>query len=623
MSRIDGRRAPLAAALLLLLLNPSAPAVSGPAPPRRAVVVSFDGAGGLERLRQAAAGTFGPDGFEKAARTGFSADRLLVVTPSLTAVSHASISTGALPSATGIVSNVYVPAGEPVGSRASGFDEEPHVEALWEAAARQGKRVASLCWPGATQRGPRSRTAVSMRWVEPRSGSFLVRVDAAPAPLPEAAFALPLGVRSFSPPRALRVVPPDPGADGSDLAGLGFALLDGTDDGRRSYDELAVVSPSGELLARARRGEWFALTRRRAEDLGDRDVLLGRWCKLVSLAPDLSSATLYVGALARTLAAPEDFRRTLDRTAGFWPSPPDPELLAGDPPDVRSFVEQAARFSRFFSAAFEVADRRGDWDLLLGYVPTLDEAEHALRLDDPKQPSHSPERAALFASALRDVWRVADETAAGYLRFAGRGDVLLVSDHGMLPVRRSLDVAQLLRQKGYLKVEASAPGRPRVAPDSPVDVTASGGAALVVVNREGSRRGGVVPPERVRTLVEELATLFRELRDEDGNRVFETVATPAEAAALGLDHPNAGDLVLLAAAGTALRTTFSAPADAPPFGPSAISGQHGYGAGPELDGILLHVGDGIAPERVEAFRAIDVAARVAGRLCIAPPGPLR
>ncbi|KAA0253274.1 MAG: hypothetical protein EDX89_14995 [Acidobacteria bacterium] len=607
------------AALLALLLVAPALVASPEEPPRRVVLVSFDGAGGLERLRQSAAGTFGPDGFEKAGRIGLAADRLVVVTPSLTAVSHASISTGASPDRTGIVSNWYLPAGRPVGQRVSGFEETPAVETLWEAAARQGKRVAALSWPGVSAAGPRQRTALGFLWVEPRERSFVIRVPG--AALTEAAFALPLGVRSFSPPRALPVRSPHEGEAGGALAGLAFAIVDGTDDGQRNYDSLVVLSRDGQLVARARAAEWFALSERRAEDRGDEDVLVGRWCRLVALSPDLSTVSLYVGGLGSTEAWPADFRRTLDREAGFWPGAPDPLLLHESPPDRRGFVEQAARFSRFFVAAFDVADRRGDWDLLLAYQPVLDEAQHVL--GPPGAGGEGAgERARLDAAALREVWRVADEAAAGYLRFAPRGDVLVVSDHGMRPIRRVLNVAELFRRNGWLRAGAPAAGRPQVAADSPVDVTASGGAAFVAVNRAGQRPGGVVTDERADALLAEMKGVLRAMTDPEGEPLFEAVLGREEARPLGLDHPNSGDLVLLARDGTGLRASLPASPDAPLLSTSELTAQHGFGPDPELDGLFFHVGAGIAPERVETFPSVGIAGRVAGRLGIQPPGEL-
>ena len=606
--------APFIAILVAALAGPLA--ATGPSPSfRRVVVVSFDGAGGLALAREAERGTLGPDGFAKALQSGLSAERLEEVTPTLTSVSHASLSAGALPSATGIVANTFHPATAPLLARKSGFETESEVETIWEAAARQGKRVASLAWPGASQAGPRTRTAVEVRWVDGTTKPFTWKSAPGAAPA-DALFALPPEQPSFSPPKILPVGASAPA--GSLLDPVQFVAVDSTDDGRRNYDLVLVVRKDGSVAARGRAGEWFALSDRRGEDQGDRDVLVGRWCKVLALAPDLSSARIYFGVEGRTLASPDDFRRTLDREAGFWPGSPDEGLL-GDEEGLHTFVEQSARFFRFFSKAFGVADRRGDWDLLLAYVPVVDEAEHVLLLSDPRQLGYTPERAEQSAAALHEIWRLADETAAGYLRFASRGDVVLVSDHGMLPVARSFLIQEDLRRRGFLQAEKDPRGRLRTAPRSSVDAVPAGGLAYVVVNRAGLLEGGTVGPE-AGPLVERVAAELRAERDGTGRPVFTSVLTRREARAFGLDHPNAGDLVLIAANGVTFRRGFTEREDEPLLVPAEPPGQHGFGPDPELDGIFFHVGDGIRPERLRLFRSIDVAPRIAERLGIAPPG---
>lgn len=590
----------------ILLVTLAAGLASGlaPSPPRRVVVVSFDGAGGSDLQHRREGGVFGPDGFERARRGGFSAERLVEVSPSLTAVSHAAISSGAPPSATGIVLNWFHPAGASLGKHVSGFETESAVETIWEAAARQGKRVASIGWPGLTLQSPRMSVPVAMRFVDSKErGSFL---KLAAKDFSDAVVAMPLGVRSFSPPKTWT----------SPSKALSFTAIDGSDDGRRNYD--ALVADTGGQLVRVKPGEWFALARR-ADMGGEKAVLFGRWGKLLSLAPDLSTAVVYVGVEHRNFAVPDDFRRTLDARAGFWPGPPDISFLESVTPDLGSFQEQITRFGDFFTSAFEVADRRGDWDLLLAYQPIVDEAEHALLLVDPRQTGYTPERAEKFAAAVREVWKIADSEAARYLSFAERGDVVFVSDHGLRPAWKSFYLREALRRRGWLKA-TKGPQRLEVAPDSPVDAAAGGGMATIFVNRAATMPGGVVPAPRAEALVDEMASYFESLVDDDGQRVFAVVAKPPALPALGLDHPNSGDLVLIAANGTTIRAGFPVDGDkASLFGGPEELGRHGYGPDPDLDGIFFHVGDGIAPERVPTFRAVDVAGRVAERLGIDRP----
>lgn len=574
------------------------------APGRRVVVVSFDGAGGLEFGRRLAAGFFSPNGFLRASKEGEVASRLAVVTPSLTAVSHVALATGAPPGMTGIVGNTFHPAGTAFRERRRGFDVEPETETIWEAAARQGKRVASLSFPGASQRTARTHTALALNFNEAFPKGVFWNGSAASTPFADVTN-LPAGLASFSPAKAF------------DVGGLPFLLVDSTNDGRTNYNMLAVLGADGNVRARAWAGDWFPLSERR-DDGVEAGVLFGRWSKVLALAEDLSSVALYLGDRFRTSADPPEFRRAIEEKAGFWPGLPDVAFLRRTDPDIPSFLEQARRFTRFLVDAFDVADQRGDWDLLLAYIPILDECEHELLVTDPAQPFYTKDLAAKAAAALDEAWRAADEAAARYLRFREKGDVFFVSDHGMRAVTRSIFPAAILARAGLLKMAPGPSGRLETAPDSPLEfIAASGGTGFVVVNR-ASLPGGVVPDDQAEAVVSRAAAVLRETHDEKGARVFAVVAERAEATTLGLGHPNAGDLVLIAAGPRYLLGGLPA-AEGSALGPPEVPGQHGFDPDPALDGLYLHVGDGVGPERLGVVRELDVAGLVAARLGIAPP----
>lgn len=606
---------PVFAPSLVALLFPSllGAAPPPPEPPHRVVLVSFDGAGGAEYERRRE--TLSPDGFRRAEREGLSAGRLQTVTPSLTAVVHASISTGALPEATGIVSNSFWPAGGPLKARTNGFDAAPAVETLWEALARQGRRVAALSWPGVNGRTPRTTTPVGLRWVDLHAPGFLWSGPGSGGSFPDANVALPPEATTWSPPRLVRIGPA-PGLDSPSVRPLDFVLLDTRDDGRRDYDTLAALDAEGGLAGRLRPGDWLALPER-----GSGIARGGRWVKLLKLAPDASSVSLYVGGIGRTEAWPEDFQRTLDERCGFWPGPPDQRLLEGPDPDVKTYLEMSDRFTSFFVAAYEVAERRGDWDVLLAYQPVIDEAEHVFGHSGQDPPVVDAIRAGKSATGMRESWRIADRAAARYLRFLERGgDVVLLSDHGLRPVWQTVYPAELMRRQGWISTDLLA-GRSVVRPDSPADVDVSGGSAFVILNRAGAMPGGVLSPEEAAAVLADIAGYFRSLEDGSGKAVFETVALRGEAARIGLDHPSVGDLILLAGRGTALRGGFPRQGNAAPLLlPADLAAQHGYGPDPELDGFFFHAGPGIAPARVPVVKAIEVAPRVTARMGLSPPG---
>jgi len=597
--------------LLAVSVFAAAGAASGaepavPSPGRRVVVVSFDGAGGLEFGRRLAAGFFSLNGFARAAKEGEVASRLAVVTPSLTAVSHVALATGAPPGVTGIVGNTFHPAGTALHERRRGFDVEAETETLWEAAARQGKRVASLGFPGASQRTARTRTALGLAFNEAFPKGVFWKGPDASTPFADARH-VPAGLESCSPAKSFV------------LDGLPFLLLDSTDDATTNYDTLAVLGTDGSVRARAQAGDWFALSDRR-DDGVETGVLFGRWSKLIAIAQDLSSVTLYLGDTYRTTANPTEFRRAIEEKAGFWPGLPDMKFLRRADPDIPSFLEQARRLTRFFVDAFEAADERGDWDLLLAYIPILDECGHDLLVTDPAQPFYTKDLAAKAAAALDEAWRAADEAAARFLKFREKGDVFFVSDHGMRAMTRSVYPAAILARAGLLKIAPGSGGGLETAPDSPLDfIAASGGTGFVVVNRAGLP-GGVVPEDEAEAVVSRAATALRETKDEKGANVFAVVAARTEAAALGLGHPNAGDLVLIAAGSRYLRGGLPAGGGVTALGPPEVPGQHGFDADPALDGLYLHVGDGVGSQRLGVVRELDVAGLVAARLGIAPPG---
>jgi len=90
--------------------------------------------------------------------------------------------------------------------------------------------------------------------------------------------------------------------------------------------------------------------------------------------------------------------------------------------------------------------------------------------------------------------------------------------------------------------------------------------------------------------------------------VVEAVYTRAEAASIGLDSPNSGDLIVFLEPGFAWAERLGGPV----FTPSRYYGQHGYLASHDpLCGIFFERGAGVLPGRVREVRSIDVAARVA------------
>jgi hypothetical protein len=579
---------------------PSAEGKAAP-PVRRVILVSLDGAAAPTLQRLWRQGAFTEGGFRQFFEEGQVADQMLPVTPSLTAVNHISLATGYAPDATGIVSNRYHPADAPKFLDAvSGFDAPIATETLWEAAQRQGKRVAVVTWPGADGKGEGNRRKGT--WGLTYVGNAkqdseivtLARSDWTPADRNDPRLQ---GLRSFAP--ILRAALPSRGID--------VAALDRKDDRKTAYDTLVPLVPSAAHTPVAP-GAWGSFPCVGAWAEGGTTCLL----KLLELAPDLATAKIYLNGIFANEAYPEAFGREFNESGLLWPGPPDDTLLSaswdGKPGiDTATWVEQAERFTGFFGAALRLAAARDDWDLLMGYFPTIDEAGHQLLLTEASQPNFTPQRRAEFAQARRRVWQAVDRELAALLRVVDLRDtrIVIVSDHGMLPIHTLADPDVLLQEKGFLVADEKGKIQDE---GTKVWIASAGGIAHLYVRPDA--------PDRER-LIEEMRTLFTDWTVE-GGKPIERIVRRAEAKELGLDHPNSGDLILFSApgfgfSGAGLREHHASK-------PTPAYGMHGGLLGdPELNSIYLALGAGLRKGNAGTVQNTEVAKRVAEWLRIEAP----
>ena len=546
--------------------------------PHRVILISLDGAGSrtLQALHEQ--GALGKGGFERFFRDGQVADGLVPVDPTLTSTNHVSLATGYPPAATGIVGNQFHPGGEPASARANGFEAAIGTETLWEAARRQGKRAGILTWPGADAKGER-RTA-DWGLVHTNTAEHLPQViDLTAADWKDASAKVKVGNEKDGPTQTLELM-----------------AVDGTDDGKVNYDGVAVAGRPGGPIQTGKWGEVaWALPAGAATSR----------IKVLSLAPDLSSARLFVDGIYLTPAYPDTFAAELTRRGLSFPGPPDNGSLSagwqGKPGiDIDTWTEQAEHMAGFLGEALRMAAARTDWDLLMCYIPVLDQAGHRLLLLDSRQSGFSAERQAELAKARTRVWQAVDAELQKLISGLDLSNttVVVVSDHGMLPVHTAVDPNALLAEAGLLaKKDAPPTGGPTGY------AIGDGGAAHVYVENGGA------------STLTDLAARFGAWKVEGESPVVKVVDRQ-EAARMGLDHPNSGDLVLFARDGYVFRQL----PEGKSSGPAPVYGAHGHlSTHPELQGIYLAVGAGVERGSGGKVRATEVAPRVAGWLGIAPP----
>jgi predicted AlkP superfamily pyrophosphatase or phosphodiesterase len=589
---------------LLVLLALSCRSLPPDSPsPRRVVLLSLDGAGASELHRLYREGKLRAGGFARFFEEGQVAEGLVPVNPTLTSTSHISLATGYVPGETGIVSNTFHPAGSPFLNTASGFSAAIGTETLWEAARRQGRRVGIAAWPGADATGERRRGDWGTVYVSdpdrrPAFFSFS-RDDWRPADQQSG---------NRSPVLANRVMLIEPGSGQAQEQAQTFELLALDRDEAPGYDALAVGSPpASPPTDPVNVGQWGSTPCElyRPEG-GSRRVACP--FKVLAIAPDLSSVRIYFDGLYSLRAYPAELQERMTGQGLVWPGPPDDRSLwdtwQGRPGiDLATWMEQSERFSRYFFDTFLAGVARPDWDLFLGYTPVIDEAGHQLLLTDPRQPGFSPGRRDELAAARLRTWQVVDRELARLLAALDLSTttVAVVSDHGMSAIHTALEPNVLLRERGLL------------ATDGEGKVLEPGTAALAV--RSGAVAHIHVAPGR-EDLLPGLRQLFTEW-EAGGQRVLERVLSRSEAASVGLDHPNSGDLILFPHPGY---TFASGLREGRTVWPTPVYGMHGHlNHHAEIHGLYMAVGAGIRKGSAGTVQGVDVAGRVAGWLGIEKP----
>lgn len=110
----------------------------------------------------------------------------------------------------------------------------------------------------------------------------------------------------------------------------------------------------------------------------------------------------------------------------------------------------------FVNVARFLKDRYG-WDILITSFHLQDEIGHQLGFDgiDPAAPNYRPEKERDYWNIIRKMYALMDEQVGKMANQFGDKDTLIVvvSDHGALPIRKAISINGLLQAAGLLTVK--------------------------------------------------------------------------------------------------------------------------------------------------------------------------
>ncbi len=549
--------------------------------------------------------------------------------PALPFAASVALATGAAPGANGVVGARYRPPGAEVNEIVEIGGDHPLAGTLWDVAGAADRVVGAVLWPGLDNRDDARRATWGVadtdtehyparpfvlarnRWVDDKYGI---------GPGPSVFWGLPPEVKSFSTPLNVSAA----FAPHHSRAELIYVLvaIDRTDDGVVNYDGLLVssrIDPKKGFVGIAEPGEWFRLEL--VDPSGSRraspEVV---WVKVQQLAPDLSRSVIYISASRFIKAFPSALVRKLDGTRVSWPGRPDEEVVvAGESGgygiDARTFAEMAERLAAY---AVDVSLAGLDLyptDLLLVSIPVFDPIDRRLLLvrSSPARlrcrargplPRGSPP--ALGGAGPRS-WRGCSPASTSPPRPSSW--FRLTPTSRSTPTSTSASCCAWRPSSATSRPRRTGPGAQWPPPAaSRTSISRSPGGTPAACSRLRARAGQRAP----------YATCWR-ARATGSRSLFERVLLREEAAALGLDRPESGDVIVFARPGYRLVES-SMDLVAVTRRPD-VHAAAGYAASlAESRGFLLTLGRGVeAGKADDKARVTDVAGRVARAIGIKLP----
>ncbi len=588
----------------------------------RLILISFDGAEHSliqEYFRDTNVG------FGKILKTGFVAEKNLIVTPTLTAVSHTSMITGEAPSKTGIVSNSFHVNTTSINQTASGFNYTIEKPTLWEKAMAQGKKVGVISYPGCDMLGEteqeQNRRKGSWGIPFPDSISFPSLLQ-----LKEKDFSkddsiiLRSEIKSFSTPLKASFSFKDPPANlvstGKDTQKQIYILLiDTTDDNKPNYNSIYFdedLNLENGYLATASDQNWFKIlyTSHGRKRLS--------YSKVTKLSGEPLELNLYIGSLSQHKAYPENFLTLLEKTLDPSPAPPDHRFFPAVLKD-EDYELQAERFHGYFKNVAEVGMKEMQWDALILYYPITDEMGHQFYLINSDQPGYTESKAIKYKNITKKAYGLAHDVVESVTQFIEKSadDVALVvvSDHGMAPLYQFFYPNRLLVKHHFIEFQNGAV----LESVQRAKAVTSGGTAHVYVNVEGREKNGIVPLAELEAEKQKLIQVFSEVKDPQGKLVFEHILVKPsnpheqlhcifhEDERVDLNHPtNTGDLVLIAHPGYALGQNTDIGEII--FEPANYYGQHGYDPNHDsMGGIFYAYGKSIPKGSISVMPSLKIS----------------
>ena len=214
----------------------------------------------------------------------------------------------------------------------------------------------------------------------------------------------------------------------------------------------------------------------------------------------------------------------------------DTKALTAGVLDDKEFLEQSHTVLAEHRRAFDVEFPKFNDGLFFFYFSSLDLNAHMMwRLTDPQSPAYDAALAAQYGSSLEEFYQQIDQVLGEVMPKVDDNTTLLVlSDHGFAPYRRSFNLNTWLLNNGYITRKEGTSGDSN-EPFSDVDWSRTRAYGLglngLYLNIRGREREGVVESgAQADALLREIRQKLLEVRDpKDGSQVITRIDFASDA----------------------------------------------------------------------------------------------
>ena len=240
---------------------------------------------------------------------------------------------------------------------------------------------------------------------------------------------------------------------------------------------------------------------------------------------------------ALPISTPSGYSRDLAKQIGEFHTQgiaEDTKALTAGVLDDKEFLEQSHTVLAEHRRAFDAEFPKFHQGLFFFYFSSLDLNGHMLwRLTDPQSPAYDAALAAQYGSSLEEFYVQMDQVLGEVMPKVDENTTLLVlSDHGFAPFRRSFNLNTWLLNNGYVTRKADA-GGDSSEPFADVDWSRTRAYGLGInglyLNVRGREREGIVDPAEADALLREIRQKLLEVRDpKDGSQVITRIDLASE-----------------------------------------------------------------------------------------------